>query len=150
MLYHSTHSAYYNILSHAFCSAYVSGSPRLRDVSAPKRSLSESRGLPHEYCTKTSTGGRAPRGHRVGRTKRPRHAIACSAQRSADCHCPVALPPAPKLPGGRWTFRVGTEVTFGRGDLSICPLRGFMGGPGMCCFELEGVFPQWSPQGTSP
>ena len=32
------------------------------------------------------------------------------------------------------TYRVSTEVTFGRGDLSVCPLRGLYRGPGIACF----------------
>ena len=44
--------------------------------------------------------------------------------------------------------RVSTEVTFGRGDLSVCPLRGFTGAQECLTFNRR-VVPQGSPQGQT-
>ena len=46
-------------------------------------------------------------------------------------------------------FRVSTEVTFGRGDLSVCPLGGFTWGQRNVLFLTGGVSPQGSPQGQT-
>ena len=43
-------------------------------------------------------------------------------------------------------FRVSTEVTVGRGDLTVCPLRGLMGAQELYISKWRSV-PQASPQG---
>ena len=45
-------------------------------------------------------------------------------------------------------FRVSTEVTFGRGDLSVCPLGGFTGAQECLVSDWRGV-PQGSPEGQT-
>ena len=50
-----------------------------------------------------------------------------------------------KAPRACW---VCTEVTFGRGDLSVCPYPWPYRGPGVSCFKLEGCSPG-VPTGTN-
>ena len=38
-------------------------------------------------------------------------------------------------------YMLSTAVTFGRGDLSVCPLGVVRGGPGTCFFLIGGVSP---------
>ena len=46
------------------------------------------------------------------------------------------------------SIRVSTKVTFGRGDLSICPLGGFTGAQEHLISNWRGV-PQGCPQGQT-
>ena len=47
-----------------------------------------------------------------------------------------------------YIYQVSTEVTFGLGDLSVCPLGGFVGAHEWFIYTWRGV-PQGSPQGQT-
>ena len=59
----------------------------------------------------------------------------------ADRLCNLVLLPGPRhRPPVR--LRAGTEVSFGRGDLSVCPLGGALQGPMNLFFPIGGVSPR--------
>ena len=82
---------------------------------------------------------RAPsRLHRhLGRVE---HVLALLLGRHRDAEAPGG----PRL----GAFRVSSEVTFGRGDLSVCPLGGLIGAQECLVSNLRAV-PQGSPQGQT-
>ena len=71
----------------------------------------------------------------------------CGGSQAHDFRCWggfVILPTSGLLIG----YRVSTEVTFGRGDLSVCPLWGFAGAHEQLISNWRGV-PHWPPQGQT-
>ena len=81
-----------------------------------------------------AVGGRGARGGLGGVGLRWRRAEGSVQLMTFDPGKLLCTPPS--------RVRVSTEVTFGRGDLSVCPLGGFIGRPMNILFLVGGVSPR--------